>query len=128
MAQALSVDLRRRVVAAIKGGLSRRQAAIRFGVSAASAIRWTAQLEASGEIGPQKQGGDRKSQRIEAHAAFILAQVEREPDVTLAELRARLEAQQGARFGLGTLWRFFARRRITYKKRRRMRPNNSART
>ena len=128
MAQALSVDLRRRVVAAIKGGLSRRQAAIRFGVSAASAIRWTAQLEASGEIGPQKQGGDRKSQRIKAHAAFILAQVEREPDVTLAELRARLEAQQGARFGLGTLWRFFARRRITYKKRRRMRPNNSAPT
>jgi transposase len=40
MARALSVDLRGRVVAAIAGGLSRRQAAVRFGVSAASAIRW----------------------------------------------------------------------------------------
>lgn len=39
MAKALSVDLRRRVVAAIDGGLSCRQAAERFGVSAASAIR-----------------------------------------------------------------------------------------
>ena len=40
MARALSVDLRDRVVAAIAGGLSRRQAAVRFGVSAASAVRW----------------------------------------------------------------------------------------
>jgi len=40
MARALSVDLRNRVAAAIASGLSRRQAAVRFGVSAASADRW----------------------------------------------------------------------------------------
>ena len=40
MARALSVNLRDRVVAAIAGGLSHRQAAARFGVNAASAIRW----------------------------------------------------------------------------------------
>ena len=40
MAKALSVDLRQRVIAAIDGGLSCRQAAEHFGVSAASAIRW----------------------------------------------------------------------------------------
>ena len=39
MARALSCDLRQRVVEAIKHGLSRRQAAARFGVSASSAIR-----------------------------------------------------------------------------------------
>ena len=40
MSKALSVDLRARAVAAIEDGMSCRQAAIRFGVSAASAIRW----------------------------------------------------------------------------------------
>jgi hypothetical protein len=38
MARALSVDLWDRVVAAISGGLSRRQDAVRFGVGAASAV------------------------------------------------------------------------------------------
>ena len=40
-----------------------------------------------------------------------------QPDVTLAELQARLVEEHGARFGIGTLWRFFDRRRITFKKR-----------
>lgn len=40
MGRALSRDLRDRVVAAVEGGLSCRAAAERFGVSAASAIRW----------------------------------------------------------------------------------------
>ena len=39
MAMALSMDLRRRVLAAIGGGMSCRQAAAHFGVSASSAIR-----------------------------------------------------------------------------------------
>ena len=39
MAKSLSLDLRRRVVDAIEQGLSCRQAAERFGVSASSAIR-----------------------------------------------------------------------------------------
>lgn len=40
MATALSVDLRERVVAAIEAGASRREAARRFEVSPASAVRW----------------------------------------------------------------------------------------
>jgi transposase len=40
MAKALSVDVRDRVMAAICEGMLRRQAAVRFGVSAASAVRW----------------------------------------------------------------------------------------
>ena len=41
MPKPLSYDLRSRVLVAIDEGLSCRQAAVRFGVSAASAIRWT---------------------------------------------------------------------------------------
>lgn len=39
MGRGLSQDLRDRVVAAVEGGMSCRQAAIHFGVSAAGAIR-----------------------------------------------------------------------------------------
>ncbi len=40
MGKPLSTDLRSRLVAAVAGGLSRRAAGERFGVSAASAVRW----------------------------------------------------------------------------------------
>jgi transposase len=127
MARAISVDLRQRVCAAIAEGLSCHQAAARFKVSASSAIRWQARLRQSGTVEPEMQGGDRKSNRIEAHAAFILAEIEAKSDITLAELKCKLAAR-GADVGIGTLWRFFDRRRITLKKRRRMRLNNSAPT
>jgi len=114
MAKALSVDLRERVVCAVDGGLSRRQAAERFDISVASAVRWLQRQKTHGSVAPAKQGGDRKTSRIEAHAAFILAEVEATPDVTLSELQAKL-IERGARFGVTTIWRFFARRGITYK-------------
>jgi transposase len=38
MAKALSEDLRIRIIQAVEGGMSRRAAAERFGVSAASAV------------------------------------------------------------------------------------------
>ncbi|UPT84464.1 IS630 family transposase (plasmid) [Bradyrhizobium barranii subsp. apii] len=115
MARALSVDLRQRVVAAIDGGMSCRQAAERFGVSAASAIRWRARLKKVGDIVPKRQGGDRKSQRIEAHSQLILEAVTARPDITLAELRELLK-RHGISTGIASLWRFFQRRKITLKK------------
>lgn len=127
MAKPLSVDLRDRVVAAVEGGLSRRQAAERFGVSVSSAIRWTSLARRTGDVRPKRQGGDKRSARIEAHAALILGAWERTPDITLAELRAEL-AEHGIGVAISSLWRFFERRRITLKKRRRMPPNRAAPT
>src|SRR5271166_442023 len=75
MARSLSVDHRRRVVEAIAGGSSCRAAAQRFGVSASSAIRWRTQERREGDVTPKRQGGDRHSQRIEAHAELILTAV-----------------------------------------------------
>ncbi|WP_414646153.1 IS630 family transposase [Bradyrhizobium sp. 2S1] len=116
MARALSVDLRQRVIAAIDGGMSCRQAAERFGVSTASAIRWRGRLKEVGDIVPKRQGGDRKSQRIEAHSQLILEAVTAKPDITLAELRELLK-RRGISTGIASLWRFFQRRKITLKKR-----------
>jgi len=113
----LSEDLRVRVVGAVEGGLSRRQAAERFGVSVSSAIRWVEEWRRSGRTEPLAQGGDRRSDRIEAQAAFLLARIEETPDVTLAELQAMLR-KRGVPVGIGTLWRFFDRRDISFKKNR----------
>lgn len=54
MARSLSVDVRDRLVAAIAGGLSRRQAAVPFGVSAASAVRWQQLASQYGTPAPQQ--------------------------------------------------------------------------
>ena len=52
MSKALSVDLRDRVIAAIEDGMSCRQAAARFRVSAASAIRWRSRVRRQGHVRP----------------------------------------------------------------------------
>ena len=127
MAKSLSIDLRRRVVDAIEQGFSCRQAAERFGVSASSAIRWRAQLKQQGDVAAKRQGGDRKSGRIEAEAAFLLAEVTKTPDITLVELQEKLKAR-GVSVGIGTLWRFFDRRHITFKKRPHMPLSSNAAT
>ena len=127
MGKPLSVDLRDRVVAAVKGGMSRRQAASRFGVSISSAIRWTSLSRRTGDVRPKRQGGDKRSARIEAHAPLILGAVADKADITLAELQAIL-AERGVAVAVSTLWRFFARRRITLKKSPRMRRSRTVPT
>lgn len=117
MSKALSVDLRERVVAAVTAGASRRAAAARFGVGISSAIRWCAMAQATGSVAPGPLGGDRRSARVEAHAALIKELVERQPDATLSELQTEL-AQAGLSCSQGAIWRFFKRHQITRKKRR----------
>ena len=125
MGHCLSSDLRIRVVCEVEKGCSRRAAAARFGVSVSSAIRWVQAFRQKGTSEAKPQGGDRRSKRIEAHRVFILKTVADRKDITLAELQELL-AKQGARFGIGTLWRFFDRHGITVKKRRRMPTNSNA--
>jgi transposase len=116
MARPLSMDLRERVLACMAGGISGRQAADRFGVSAASVSRWRTRERQQGDAQPRAQGGDRKSHRIEAHRATVLALLGATPDITIEELRDGL-SKQGLSFGYGTIRRFFKRHKITRKKR-----------
>jgi transposase len=127
MGKPLSVDLRDRVVVAVEGGMSRRQAAVRFGVSTSSAIRWTSLSRRTGDVRPKQQGGDKRSARIEAWAPVILGAVEARPDITLSELRALLSEHDVA-VAVSTLWRFFSRRKITLKKSLRMRRSRTVPT
>ena len=125
MSRALSVDLRVRVLAAVAGGLSHRQAGERFGVGAASVSRWRTREREQGDAKPKALGGDRRSGRIEAHGATILALLDAMPDITLAELRRQL-ADKSLIFGDGTVRRFLKRHKITRKKRPRTPPSRIA--
>jgi len=119
MPRVLSQDLRERVVAAIDSGMSCR--------AAASAIRWRQLVVQHGTPAAKPQGGDRRAARIDAHATFILEAIEAKDDITLVELQALL-AGRGTPVGIGTLWRFFDRHRITRKKRPRTPPSRIAPT
>ena len=127
MARSISADLRKRVVAAVEGGMSRRAAAAHFQVGASSAIRWVAQTRVTGEVAAKQQGGDRRSRAIEAQADRILALIATKPDSTLEELKAALAAD-GHTFSVSALSRFFQRRKITLKKRPRTLLSRSGRT
>jgi transposase len=115
MGAAHSKDLRSRVVAEVAGGMSRRQAAAHFRVSAASAIRWVELAAQTGSVDPRPRGGKSRSP-LEPHAAWLLALVAQDPDLTLAEIEVRLLDGLGLKITEVSIRRFFKRHRISYKK------------
>lgn len=116
MGQPLSMDLRRRLLAAIDEGMSCRSAASRFGVAPSTAIRWLAQRRETGGFSPKPQGGDMRSRMVEDRRDDILALWEARKDISLEELRAGL-LEIGLTVSVAGLHRFFARRGMTRKKR-----------
>jgi len=116
MAKPYSEDLRERVVGAVEGGLSRRQAAAAFDVGISTVINWVRRFRETGSVAAKPMGGDHRS-RLMRERAWLLDRVEVEPDLTLEELRDELR-QRGVSVGYGTVWRFFAREDITFKKKR----------
>jgi transposase len=117
MARAYSQDLRDRVLEAAASGLSVRQAAARFGIGVSTAIVWVRRVRTTGEDKPRRQGPPRRS-KLDAHADFLLGLIATDPAITLNEMQVRLAEEQAMTAGVGTLWRFFAARAITFKKKR----------
>ncbi|CAO4164538.1 Insertion element IS150 protein InsJ-like helix-turn-helix domain-containing protein [Methylorubrum extorquens] len=111
---------------AVTEGSSRRHAAERFGVSPASAIRWQESFEREGRVAAKPQGGDRRSQHLEAQAASIVELRLERPTLTLSELRALL-AKRGIATSESGLSRFFRRHAVTHKKTRSTPPSSSGR-
>lgn len=116
MARSLSGDLRSRLVKAVKGGLSRRAAAARFGVSVATAVRWLDVWRRTGAVEARRQGGDRRSGRIEAVGPTILGALKAKVDLTLDELVELVWRRHGQRFARSTVWRFLDRHAMSVKK------------
>ena len=118
MTRALSLDIRDWVVLAVEGGFSRRSASKRFGVAALTAIKWIDRWRRTGDVGPRAQGGDRRSQRIEAYSEEILALIDKKADITLGEIAGHLEEVHGLRVAQSTVWRLLDRHGMTFKKNR----------
>jgi transposase len=116
MAEPLSEDLRKRLIAAVEGGASRRAVADRFGVVASTVTKLVQHLKRTGSLTPARQGGDRRSNRIEAHADEIKALVATAPDITLEEIAAHLKEAHGETFVVSTIWRCLDRHGLTFKK------------
>jgi transposase len=114
------------VVEAIEGGLSSREAARRFCVGIATAGDWHRLWRATGDVQPGRQGQP-KGSKLDAHADFILGLVEEVKDIALNEIADRLAQARGVSACPATIWYFFDKRGITFKKRQRMPASRSAR-
>lgn len=112
----LSMDLRQRIVEAVRGGCSLREAARRFSVAPSTAIKLMQRVEATGSAAPDRYGGHRRP-LLEPYESLLEALVRATPDLTLAELQRAIEQRCGLRAGLSTLHNALHRLGLRYKKR-----------
>jgi len=115
MSHSFSGDLRWRVIRSISAGLSTRKAARRFSIGVSTAGEWYRRYRDHGETTARKQGQPSGS-KLDAHEAFILGLVEETPDMALHEIAERLMAERRVSACPATVWRFFDKRGITFKK------------
>jgi len=116
MPRAYSSDLRIRVIRAVQGGASARGAARRLGVGESTATAWVGRWRRTGSSEAKPQKGRSRSP-LAVQQDFLLALVGERADLTLEEIRERL-AEREVRVAVSSIWRFFRRHGISFKKNR----------
>jgi len=116
MGKPYSVDLRKRVVAAIEGGMSRNQAAKQFGVAISTAIGWMQRVEQTGSVAPGQMGGHKPKAISGEHAAWLSQRI-RAGDFTLRGLVAELGGR-GLKVDYRSVWEFVHAEKLSFKKKR----------
>lgn len=114
MTQALSIDLRQRVVAMVSAGETCRRVAARFGVAPSTVVKWSQRMRATGSVAPGKMGGHRRI-ILEPHRAFIVDRISQTPHLTLHGLKAEL-ARRGVTVSHNAIWQFLRREGLRFKK------------
>ena len=118
MSKPYSMDLRERVVCAVEeAGLSRRQAAARFGVSVSTAINWLRRYRETGSVAPGQMGGHRPKKIVGGHRDWLVARCSA-GDFTLRGLQDDLAAR-GLQVDYRTVWSFVHEEKLSFKKNRR---------
>jgi transposase len=112
MGRAYSNDLRERVAASVVNGRTCRETAALFGVSVASAVKWSQRLRATGSAAA-KPRGHKRGRALLSERAFIVAQLEAE--VTLRGLVRELAAR-GIRTSYVSVWRLVHEEGLSFKK------------
>ncbi len=110
MAQAYSMDLRRRVINDCDAGLQTKQVAHKYSVSPAWVRRLKQHRRERGDLRP-RQGGHYPRKFSRDRLAELVAQA---PDATLRELRDAL----GVEVALSAIHKALVQLKLTYKKRR----------
>ncbi len=126
MAAPLSLDIRKRIVAAVEGGTSCRAAAARFAVSESAVIKLIRRWEQTGSLEPGQMGGHRPVILAE-HDELVRELIAAHPDQTLDELLDRLVAR-GVVVGRTSVHRYLSAIGLTRKKRRSMLPSKTGLT
>jgi transposase len=110
-----SEDLRRRVVSAVEGGMSKAQAARTFSVSLSSVKRYVDKVERGESLAPKKGPGS--APKLDEKARSLLAaDLEERPYLTLQERCDYIEAMTGLSVSRSTMCRAIARIGSTRKK------------
>lgn len=125
MTAPLSQDLRERIVRAVEGGSSIRQAAVRYEVSPSAAVKLLRRVRETGSSAPARIGGHRRP-ILEPHQDLLRSLVEAKPEITLAEIQAELRSRGILVSALSTIHDMLKRMRLTRKKRRCTRPSRTA--
>ena len=94
MGKPYSIDLRERVQAAVDSGQSRRAAARHYDVSASFAVKLADRVLRTGSAAAARQGRPPGGGTLSPYPAVLLEWVEAEPDITMPELAAKLEAEK----------------------------------
>ena len=115
MAKGYSKDLRVRAVSIVETGESAREAARLLSVGASTAIRWIERWTTTGSVDAKPGTGHCRSP-LEKHKQWLLDLVAAEPDLTLKEICARLRSEKKQKAAIGSIWRFYDRHGITFKK------------
>ena len=115
MPKPYSNDLRERVVLAVeREGLSRNQAAARFGVAVSTAINWVARYRGTGSFAPGQMGGHKPRTLRGEHRDWLIERCRRQ-DFTLMGLVAEL-AERGLKVDYRSVWEFVHAEGLSYKK------------
>ena len=72
MARAYSLDLRERVIAAVRSGQSRRKAAETFGVEPSTVVKWWLRYRATGEVAARPRGGSKVRALVDERGGVIM--------------------------------------------------------
>ena len=106
MTKPYSMDLRERVVSAVDAeGMSRHEAAARFGIAVSSAIRWMARYRKTGNVAPSKIGGYKPKTLRGEHASWLVARCQ-ESDFTISQLVEELLSLRGLKVDRRSVWEF----------------------
>ena len=116
MGKPYSLDLRKRVVAAIESGLSCNQAAKQFGIGVSTAVGWAQRQRETGSIEPGQMGGHKPKAISGEHASWLSRRI-KDGDFTWRGLVAEF-AERGLKVDYRSVWEFVHAEKLSFKKKR----------